>query len=912
MEFPHLQDTSFPHIDNVNVWKYANVFDYRRWAAQSVLYLTNVPFDSSYSHVVECETIERRDSMLDSLQSHKVQLSSNFRLDPVEGGDTVKLPIPFDVAAQFNYLYIDIAVATSTTQPIAYESKDAIRRFCFFVENAVQLAPNTTQFVLTLDVWHTYRPYINIEGYFLERGHAPVAAAATPSEYLASPINKTEHLLAPDISFDDEGRAVIVKPLEFSGERLICFALPYYPAALSAALAQSAGQPVAPSPASYYDTGDRNGWQKGVNGYVWGTGARDYSNIVSPTPSPVTFGAGNGGGLYVYAIAASDAADFFTALQQENLNVLQDIQAVFQVNENWVTKSNILDLKGFTVWRVEGSRTPHTAPIKFTISDFDYPTQYAHLTKLYTSPYAYATATDNVGNIHRLNIQDLAGDSALAVRAILSSPTFKTLANLVNVGGTGTVSYTWTRINGESEQSNMPVSQFDKILFENDIPLFELAASAAQLFDIRNTHSVEGRRLSAITSYQNAAASANTGYENAEDSAAVAKANADRSASTSKTNADRSANTALANSNLSAATAQANVTRQNQAATANTALSVAAASSNTAASNSAQTRVKDRNNFQASLKATEQGLLQYSLLEVERDAMAASTLTSSVASIAGGFMSGGAIGAASAALSSAASAANAAIQYGAKAAEASASVTFMNEQTGVSNSTNTVANDQATGLATSVTNTNNSSSTAQTANSVNAAADNAARTRSAAETNAARANSAALANNSATYSTSTTNNAATYNVTVANADYSRDTSIENAKRTLETTRRAFVYEYDQAQVNKYEVLASASGDATRDVLGLNGYSVRLFTPKADTLALVGDYFSRYGYASERWWPGGALDKMSRFTFVKAKDVLARSALCNASTLTQLTDIIKAGVTVWRNIAEVNSGSIYDN
>ena len=51
MDFPHIDDTKFPIIDNVNVYKYQNNFDYARWKGKVSFKLLNVLWNSNYADV---------------------------------------------------------------------------------------------------------------------------------------------------------------------------------------------------------------------------------------------------------------------------------------------------------------------------------------------------------------------------------------------------------------------------------------------------------------------------------------------------------------------------------------------------------------------------------------------------------------------------------------------------------------------------------------------------------------------------------------------------------------------------------------------------------------------------------------------------------------------------------------------
>ena len=71
-DFPHIGDTPFPHLSNVDVWKYRNNFDYGRWEDNARIKMCSVNWDSGYVNVVEWKTDKARDTYFDNLAGYKV------------------------------------------------------------------------------------------------------------------------------------------------------------------------------------------------------------------------------------------------------------------------------------------------------------------------------------------------------------------------------------------------------------------------------------------------------------------------------------------------------------------------------------------------------------------------------------------------------------------------------------------------------------------------------------------------------------------------------------------------------------------------------------------------------------------------------------------------------------------------
>ena len=119
MNFPHLTDTAFPDLKTVDVYKFQNNFDYTRWVAKTRIKLCNVAWNSDYTDIVNFESASARDLWFDDLANvWTTELETEAHIVP---DSYVKLPIPYDVMARYNYLFIDLPYATSFDDMIDYE-----------------------------------------------------------------------------------------------------------------------------------------------------------------------------------------------------------------------------------------------------------------------------------------------------------------------------------------------------------------------------------------------------------------------------------------------------------------------------------------------------------------------------------------------------------------------------------------------------------------------------------------------------------------------------------------------------------------------------------------------------------------------------------------------------------------------
>ena len=189
----------FPNVDNVDVWRYKNDFDYERYAPIVRAKMCNVPWCGDYGNVVDFGGAEGRDAYLDGLTGAVASLETMFNALP----DTaIKVPVPATSAQLYNYLVLDLPPITSTAQPIEYAGGARVGRYLYFITGVQQLSPSSTKLFLSLDVWQTHIYSMRFDYIMLSRGHAPVAAVSA-EEYLADPVHHTAYLMAPDSNYSD-------------------------------------------------------------------------------------------------------------------------------------------------------------------------------------------------------------------------------------------------------------------------------------------------------------------------------------------------------------------------------------------------------------------------------------------------------------------------------------------------------------------------------------------------------------------------------------------------------------------------------------------------------------------------------------------------------------------------------------
>ena len=550
------------------MYQFQNNFDYSRWSEKTQVKLCNVIWNSDYTDVVKWDTNELRDSWFDSLTDFwTIELQTSARVVP-EG--YVKLPIPYDVMARYNYLFIDMPIATSSDHPIDYENDEGIRRWYFFVNNIQYLAPNATQVYVVPDIWTNFQNDIDITYMLLERGHAPVAASDT-ARYLANPLENNRYLLAPDVNFDNAGITRSSSFVPFgNGTKYVCIASTCSPDLVSTLGSVTTDPSYNPSGnITYSDDSARYGHQLIVNGYSMGNG-RDYSN--ANTPAKVGFSDGLiANNLTVYAIAATECygnGTFFSDVIQQCPQFLTTVKACFVVDDACITRGTSYVIAGHALYKCVG-KSSTLLEKALTISDFGYPQELQRFAKLYTAPYAQLEITDNDGVTYNVNIEET---TTLTVKSVASIafPYINERVYIEGIGGVGSESYQWTDLKGSTERLGMPNSDWFKYCFDWNIPTFALFMDGQTAFMLESFNrnvkqaiqqglvSYHNTMRSANTAYENACDQADTAYTNTTDNANIAKSNADRSADTAKTNADNNADTAKTNSDNIADTNKTN------------------------------------------------------------------------------------------------------------------------------------------------------------------------------------------------------------------------------------------------------------------------------------------------------------------------------------------------------------------
>lgn len=924
MDFPHLGDTEFPILRTENVYAFKNTFDYHRWDENTVIRLVNVLWDSTLNDAPVFDSNDARDAWFDTLEDgFALRLETAARIVP-EG--YVKVPVPYDVAARYNYLYVEIPVATGD-EMIDYEQPYGIRRWYFFIDRIDYGSPNATHVYVSNDFWTTFQNDVTIRYMMLERGHAPVAASDV-KKYLANPIENSDLLLAPDVDF---GRGSVVRHSKMvpfgNGTKYVVFASMATSVNVRDMGHRTGDGTDAWTPPTYSDTQHRDGHQMSISDYVWGEGY-DYSTLrtyvdngasnMNRIPNNVTCWAiradecfGFGGSNY--------GDSFLVRMPRECPAFLQTIRAMFVVDSSMIEMPySPITMCGHNLYYCRGTSQQVQ---KFTLNDamFSFPDRYKRYAKLYTFPYSLIELTDNDGQTVSIRIEDT-GEITYQLITSIAFPFLDMRVLFGGVGGNGDGNvYSWKSLTDDTSQIEIGADDWGSIKFDWPIPTYGLYMDGETAYNLRNWANLKNARIDAISAYHATMRDAN-----------CAENNAIALAQTAETNATNTANTQQANTNDSADALVANTANTCNAQTANTALTVAANTANVARVNQTSVWLTAQANDAATRKTGHDNALMAVSARIENETSVATTANSGNAAIATGFGNGvmsstgaamgtaeasplagvamlavgGAMGAAMGGITAQTNNENALIVTQANSSVTSNTISTNSAKVAITNGNNTLATDEMNDCKDDQNDNTNDCLTRQTANNVAAATNNAANTSATMKGNATRSKNTAVANAASTRGT-----------TVTNAGYTQGDTENTAKELLRAAQNKAKNSYETACNQMPVQIGETTGAPMSDYFRTRGVQIKVRTESESAIAQAGDHFARYGYALNRMWDvkESGFCPMRNFCYWKASDIWVDDRLSSTSDASKaIQRMFLEGVTLWKNPNEIGRVSVYDN
>lgn len=898
MNFPNLDGANdFPGVSNVRVYnQYKNGFDYTRWVADTQILLCSVPWDGS-NNVVAFGSDETRNEWFADLDGYRDTLQTEMRILP---DGMIKVPVPFDASGLYNYVWVTFPIATSAEKPLDYEPTSAVRHWGFFVDDMKYRSPSCTELTLTVDWWTTFINGIDVRSMMLARGHYAMTQAASVSDYLDEPLAHTAWLQG--VEPETVGEPIT----NVKASIIVNDSDPYLVFDVGAASAGGDFTDGVPYASAHYATG------KGF-----------------PT-----------GQMFAVPLGSADA--FATAAPA---GLWQCVRAAYVVPSKFLNVGSSFTIGGVTVYSVTGGASV-TQDVKLTASDFGYASDYAGITKLYTSPYATVHLVSDTGQDITIAPETLGSTQRVDMASQVTAAGVRVLSVMQGVGASTISNLTLRNLTARNFAQS---GAWQKTIMQWDLPCFAVYQSSDELSDYLKQWSRTQARNNAYAAYQNALASNATAQTNANASATTARDNANASASTSQTNANASASAAQNNANASADTALTNTQATNATMVTNAGNTANNITSNNATTVAANSDISSRAQSAATSGAGYANAklrtdVQYDIgnsnaaFDAEMAQLGVAATNNTVSSITGGLSelaSGNFGGLANAVVgwytgnaSITVSQSNNTSVYNQAVTSAygkqDSAITYTNSSTALKNANmignTTTQNNAMTTIATNnanLTNTNaannRTTGNANASRSSNTSKANASRTYNATTANASRTYNTTTANAARDYNTSTANAARTYNTTVGNAQRTRDTSDANAQRTYDNALEGVqngIYT-DNAQAPRQ--FGAVAGMDARQIAPM-GVQVKIERGTDDDIARCGDSMLRYGYCCNRnvsKFPGWQV--MKHFTYWQSRETwMVANGNAPESAMQFIRALVESGVTVWGRPEEIGAVSIYDN
>lgn len=509
-------ESEFPHIDNVNVYKYDNDFNYGRYDYDQMdLIICNVPWNTGVVHVGQAQITgignvvafgnkASRDKWFNDIPDNECyRFSTKFK--ELHRDLQIDVPVPYDVCARYNYLVVHYHKFANDDSLVQYEGEPSIDDWFWFIREVEFLAPNTTRLHLIADAFQTFIYDIDVTGMILERGHAPMFATKADS-YLANPVTRSANLLAPDVNYGNADIAKHTEEVLFNADNVV-------------AVIVTTANPV-------------NGNWGSKSNDNWATSA-DRHFRVQGVPSYCAF-----------AVNVADLFSLFTAIDSQCPQFAQTIKAICFVSSDYLSYTMSFNFCGISCKTVSAGYVENNL-YSFNKSDFAYPDKYADIAKLYTYPYAKLVIADENGSASEIRIENCTGNIKLETKIGLVWPWLNVTGHVRGIGRAGNRNITFHNVTAQT----FPIGgNWWEYAYEWNIPTFGITLNAAT----DNDYATHFDRLQTATAGTNAynneieSANASLGDSNATAGNTIANAtlqtalnNANNTAGITKSVADR-------------------------------------------------------------------------------------------------------------------------------------------------------------------------------------------------------------------------------------------------------------------------------------------------------------------------------------------------------------------------------------
>lgn len=497
-------------------------FNYESWIPETVITLCNVPWNNDFRDVVKFASRNALNQYIDAMENANEKIEN---LSPVKAGLPVRIQTPFNAASRFNYLR-----ASNPLGPIEGNVK---KDYYYFILDVREIAPNTTELIVQLDVFQTYIYDVEFSNCYIERGHIGIAN---------------------EKAFDGYGRDYLTLPegIDLGGEYQVAF--------------KKARQIM-----GTYQEHHAQGADTRLNVLVLSTidlmvinpGTVTNPNITTPTPSVIQ-GITSGVGVYLWE-NVSDFQDFIEARAIAPW-ILQGIVSITLVPDvRRYSPAFVIPDQG-APWGRVAYGVDWLKPLEYSLADNwrdevinAIPQRYRHLLKLLTYPYTVIELTTNTGTPIILKPESWATDNMDLVELANYGPPNQRIS---------IHPYKYNAIEGSDDERYAPIPgipEFNGLRDDNgdwldvatiisQFPTISILNNNGLIYLANSAHQLAFARQSADWSQQVALRSNQVGYDQASAGMRFAAEQTASGIRAGNANVQLANNQALANLNIDAVT----------------------------------------------------------------------------------------------------------------------------------------------------------------------------------------------------------------------------------------------------------------------------------------------------------------------------------------------------------------------
>jgi hypothetical protein len=147
-------------------------FNYASWIAGTRISLVNVHWNNDYRDVVRFADRATLSAYITSLEVAEYVIDDMIRL---RVNEPVRIDLPFNKVYRFNYLRV--------SNPLGPITGDVQRDYYYFINDVREIAPNTTELIVQLDVFQSFIYDVEFGNCYIERGHIGIANENAFSNY---------------------------------------------------------------------------------------------------------------------------------------------------------------------------------------------------------------------------------------------------------------------------------------------------------------------------------------------------------------------------------------------------------------------------------------------------------------------------------------------------------------------------------------------------------------------------------------------------------------------------------------------------------------------------------------------------------------------------------------------------------